>query len=222
MEISKLAPQGISSNAPETPPSKDKLSAAIDAAVGRDLEEVESAAAVEDQADIRPLDVPGGLQILLAETRAAFQQIAEFLGSASPPTFGSAPEIAPANPVQAARQIVEWVLQSLPEHSSDVTVWASAMLKTESALQAGLELSVNTVSNWREVPPGVIDAVTQAGALVLQALSDELPNPLWLRPEWVGLAPRLQRFQRRRRAARRGLTDPDYWQGSLNDDEQHR
>jgi hypothetical protein len=35
-------------------------------------------------------------------------------------------------------------------------------------------------------------------------------NPIWLRPEWLGLAPRLARLCRRRRVLKRRLTDPDY------------
>jgi hypothetical protein len=33
---------------------------------------------------------------------------------------------------------------------------------------------------------------------------------MWLRPEWLGLAPRIERFWRRRRLTRRGLADPDF------------
>ena len=156
------------------------------------------------------MDIPGGLQILLAEIRAAFQQISDSGG------------LAPSNPPQAARQIVELVLQSLPNDAGDAAVWSSVLARTEAALQTGIQQAVNTVATWRNVPDVVVDNVAQSATLVMQALSEELPNPLWLRPEWVGLAPRLERFVRRRRAARRRLTDPDHWQGSLDDHEQTR
>jgi hypothetical protein len=138
--------------------------------------------------------------------------------SAEAATGGLAP-----NPVQTARQIVEWVLQALPDDASDPVVWTTALVRAESALQLGIQQAEITVSNWHDVPEAVVDVVNQSGVLVLQVLSDDRPNPLWLRPEWVGLAPRLERFWRRRRAARRRLTDPDHWQGSLDDhDEQRR
>jgi hypothetical protein len=216
MDISTLLSPGIPAQPPETPPSKDRLTSEVEAALTKDLEDLEQAAPASEQPDIRPLDIPGGLQILLAETRAAFQQSAEF--GALPPS----PASSPSYPVQTARQIVELVLQTLPDDASDAAAWTSALMGTESALQAGLQQAVTTVSTWRNVPDVVIDGVAQSAALVVQALSEETPNPLWLRPEWVGLAPRLQRFVRRRRAARRRLTDPDHWQGSLDDNEQPR
>jgi hypothetical protein len=210
----KLPPPGLPIQQPEIPPSKGRLVSEIETAISQDLEELEQTPPASDQADIRPLDVPGGLQILVAETRAAFQEIAEFVAAPAPQPPGTS--------VDAARQIVELVLQSLPENIENPDVWTTALLRAESALEAGLQQSVSTVANWREVPDVVVDSVAQSGALALQALSEEMPNPLWLRPEWVGLAPRLQRFSRRRRTARRRLTDPDHWQGSLDDEEQQR
>jgi hypothetical protein len=162
------------------------------------------------------------LQILLAETRAALQLIVELADSPAAPNFRGGSDVTAADPALAARQIVELVLRALPEEAGDAEIWTSALLRVESALEAGLQQSVSTVSNWRDVPQVVVDSVAQSAALVLQALSEEMPNPLWLRPEWVGLAPRLERFWRRRRAARRRLTDPDHWQGSLDDFEQQR
>jgi hypothetical protein len=208
----KLPPPGFPIQQPQTPPSKARLVSEIETAINQDLEDLEQTPPASDQADIRPLDVPGGLQILIAETRAAFQEIAEFVAAPAPQTLGSSVDAAPGNSLQAARQIVELVLQSLPENIENPAVWTTA----------GLQQSVSTVANWREVADAVVDSVAQSAALVLQALSEEIPNPLWLRPEWVGLAPRLQRFSRRRRAARRRLTDPDHWQGSFDDEEQQR
>jgi hypothetical protein len=218
----KLPPPGLPIQQPETPPSKGRLVGEIETAINQDLEDLEQMPPATDQPDIRPLDIPGGLQILIAETRAAFQEIAEFVAAPAPQNFGTSVDAAPGNSLQAARQIVELVLQSLPENTENPDVWTTALLRAESALETGLQQSVSTVTNWREVPDVVVDSVAQSGALVLQALSEELPNPLWLRPEWIGLAPRLQRFSRRRRAARRRLTDPDHWQGSLDDEEQQR
>jgi hypothetical protein len=65
-----------------------------------------------------------------------------------------------------------------------------------------------------------VDAVKETRVLFFSALGDEPQNPLWLRPEWVGLGPRLHRFWRRRRNARRRLIDPDQPPGSLDDSEE--
>jgi hypothetical protein len=224
MDVSKLPP-GLPTNPPDTPLTKQQLAGEIATAVSQDLQDLEKAAPTADHADIRPLDITGGLQIFVAETRAAFELTAESIGSpAAPlePVGGIGDTMAPGS-IQAAREIVEFVLQSLPTDAGDAAVWTAALVHTESALQLGLQQAVSTVATWRDVPDAVVDAVKQSGALVLQVLSDERPNPLWLRPEWVGLAPRLERFWRRRRAARRRLTDPDHWQGNLDDhDEQRR
>jgi len=78
------------------------------------------------------------------------------------------------------------------------------------------------VTQWRDVPAAAVDAVADARALFIAALADEPQNPLWLRPEWVGLAPVLQRFHRRRRNARRRLTDPDLSPRNLDESEEFR
>jgi hypothetical protein len=222
MDIPKLPPSALPNSQPETPPSKPRLINEIAAAITHDLQELEKPAPPVDRADIRPLDTSGGLQILLAEIRAAFELTAESIGSASAGDSGGAGDTTATSPTQAARQIVEWVLQSLPVDATDAAAWSAALFRTETALQAGLQQATTAVSSWRQVPEAVVDAVKQSGALVLLVLSDESPNPLWLRPEWVGLAPRLERFWRRRRAARRHLTDPDHWQWSLDDYDEPR
>jgi hypothetical protein len=164
------------------------------------------------------------LQVMLAEVRSAFELIAESMGAVTSGSTALAEsgKAAIATPAQAARQIVDWVLQAIPEDASDPAVWTAAWVRVENSLQVGLQQADNVVSNWRDVPPPVIDAVRQSSALALQVLSDDKPNPLWLRPEWLGLEPRLARFARRRRAARRHLTDPDLWQWNLDDPDEQR
>jgi hypothetical protein len=223
MDVSKLSPPGPAANPLETPPTKQRLAAEISAAQSQDLEAVEESAPIADHADIRALDVTGGLQIFLAETRAAFELTAESIGAPAAPNLDATASLIAPTQLQAARQVVEWVLQALPDDAGDAAAWSAALMRTESALQVGIQTAETTVSNWRGVPDNAVDALQQSAGLVLQVLGDDRPNPLWLRPEWVGLAPRLERFWRRRRAARRRLTDPDHWQGSLDDyDEQQR
>jgi hypothetical protein len=224
MHVSKLPPSALPTTQPETTPSKQELSSEIAAALTQDLQELEKAAPAADHADIRPLDVSGGLQVMLAEIRSAFELIAESIGTEAMSHF-SLDETGKTSvevPAQAARQIVDWVLQAMPEDAGNPAVWSAVLVRVETALQEGLQQTDSALANWREVPPSVLDAVKQAGGMALQVLSDERPNPLWLRPEWVGLGPRLERFWRRRRAARRHLTDPDLWQWNLDETDEQR
>jgi len=165
---------------------------------------------IADRADIRPLDIPAALQILLAEVRASFELEAVATGQDA---------IEAANtPPQAARALLQMVLSAMPDESASMPAWSAALARVETALQAGLDRGIDTVSVWRDVPPIVMDASREVRALVFSALADEPQNPAWLRPEWAGLAPRSERFWRRRRLARRLLTDPDYSPGNLDDD----
>jgi hypothetical protein len=172
-----------------------------------------------DRADIRPLDVLGALQILLAEVRASLDAIL----LKALPAAANTPSAAPAqSPQQASRELVEMFLRAVPEDDSDPAAWTAAVARAETALQTSVEAALATISAWRDVPPAVVDAAKEARTLVFSALADEPQNPLWLRPEWLGLAPRIQRFWRRRRHLRRRLSDPDYRSGTLQDEESFR
>jgi hypothetical protein len=78
------------------------------------------------------------------------------------------------------------------------------------ALQAGVQRALDAVSAWLDVTPAVLDATKEAGSLALRLIAEEPPYPSWPPPEWLGMAPRLTRLWRRRRALRRRLLDPDY------------
>ena len=106
----------------------------------------------------------------------------------------------------------------MPDETASMPAWNAVLVRVETALQAGLDRGVEAVAVWRDVPAIVVDAAKDARTLVFSTLGDDPQNPVWLRPEWVGLAPRFERFWRRRRSARRRLTDPDYPSGSLDDD----
>lgn len=163
-------------------------------------------AAPPDRADIRPLDISSALQILLAEVHAGLDLP---LNAAMP-----------AAPEQAARVLLEIFLQGLPEDPRNVPAWSSALLRTEAAILSGMERAISIVTQWRDVPPAVADAVKEARAQFVSALDEDPHNPLWLRPEWLGLAPLMQRFRRRRRNARRRLVDPDYPSVDLDQSEE--
>jgi len=169
---------------------------------------------IADRADIRPLDIPAALQILLAEVRASFELEAVATGQ-------DANEAA-NTPPQAARALLQMVLSAMPDESASMPAWNIALARVETALQAGLDRGIDTVSAWRDVPPIVMDASREVRALVFSALADEPQNPAWLRPEWAGLGAKFERFWRRRRLARRLLTDPDYSHGRIDDDSEPR
>ena len=179
-----------------------------------------NAAPLADRADIRPLDIPAALQILVAEVRAAFEMQAIAMGQ-------DADESA-TSPPQAVRALLQMALNALPDESAlpdegaGVPAWNAVLARVEAALQTGLDRGIDAVSAWRDVPPIVVDASKEVRAQVFSALDDDPQNPAWLRPEWAGLAPRFERFWRRRRKARRQLTDPDYSSGSLDDDGEQR
>jgi hypothetical protein len=187
-----------------------------------------------DLADIRPLDISGALQILLAEVRAALDlQLSAAIPPGTITSSAAANTAATANattigggiaqsPDQAAHQMMEMFLQALPEDASDAPAWTAALVRADAAMQSSIEQAIGVVTQWRDVPAAAVDAVADTRALFISALGDEPQNPLWLRPEWVGLAPVLQRFRRRRRNARRRLTDPDYSPQSLDENEEFR
>jgi hypothetical protein len=146
----------------------------------------------------------------LAEVRASLEWTALSIGPDA--------NILSDDQPQAARAVLQLFLQAIPEDAQAMPAWTSAVAQAEAALQSGLERGVAAVSTWRDVPPAVVDATKETQALILSAVNDDAQNPAWLRPEWAGFAPRLERFRRRRRLARRRLTDPDYPEVNLDDD----
>ena len=163
-----------------------------------------------DRTDIRPLDLAGALQILIAEVRAELTRVLLQATDISTPTAGGAPS-APADAMlPAARDIVESALNSLPQSSLEVAVWSEALPAVDAAVASGLARAASIIEAWRGVPGPVVSAAQGLRTLVANALSDEPLNPIWLRPEWLDLAPRLMRLRRRRKFLQRRLTDPDY------------
>jgi hypothetical protein len=185
------------------------------------------AAPALDLADIKPLDVPAALQILIAEVRESFVRLLIEAGDAAASgdgggagttgagaTAGAAmagvwPSASVDNPTSAARVLVEMMLQALPD-TTEEAAWNEVLPRADAALQSAIQRAVDVVSAWRDVPPGVVQTTRESAGLALQVLGDEPQNPLWLRPEWLTMTPRLARFWRRRRVLRCRLTDPDY------------
>jgi hypothetical protein len=194
---------------PNLPPSQ-----AADADNPQSAKAQVQAALTVDLADIRPLELADALRILIAEIRTAFDL--PLLNAA--PTEASIPDLQ----LRTAREIVEALLQSLPRSDQDAAAWGVAVPRAEQSLAQGLERAISVISTWRDVPTVVVRDVQDSSRLALAVLSDEPLNPLWLRPEWLGLAPQLRRYVKLRRALRRRATDPDYWPGVFEDDHEHR
>jgi hypothetical protein len=202
VDVTKLPAPGTAAIRPATTPPADLGS-----------QSPANVAAIADRADIRPLDIPAALQILLAEVRASFDFQAVLMVGGG---------VVFDNPAQAARVLVEMVVQAMPDDVAGVASWSAALAHVETLLQVGIERAINAVTAWHDVPAAVVDAAKETRTLVLSVLGDETPNPIWLRPEWAGLAPRFERFRRRRRIARRYLTDPDHSPRSFDDDNEQR
>jgi hypothetical protein len=185
-------------------------------AAGQGPQSPANAAPIVDRADIRPLDIAAALQILLAEVRSAFDLEAVAMGQ------DAGANEALTNPTQAARILLQMVLSAMPDESASTPAWNAMLARAETALQTGLDRGIEAIVVWRDVPASVVDAAMEARTLVLSTLGDDAQNPVWLRPEWVGLGQKFERFWRRRRLARRRLTDPDYSSGTLDDDSERR
>jgi hypothetical protein len=162
------------------------------------------AAPLADRLDIQPLDLAAALQILIAEVRTELALSVELSVPADVSVMQSA-AVAP-------QTIVQMFLQALPAAPHDMTemaAWMGAVIRAEATLQVALDQGVAAVTTWRDVPQAVVDGAAQTRAVILGALTTDLPNPLWLRPEWLGLAPAIHSYRRRRSSAARRLRDPD-------------
>jgi hypothetical protein len=174
------------------------------------------AAALADKLEIQPLDVAAALQIMAAEIRSALELPAESLLMQSPAQTSRAmiqlfldamqegaprlPEEMPAAPQGG---------YAMPENARSLPAWGALSARIELAFQSAMDRAVEAVAAWRDAPQFVVDAAKETRTLIVSQLAEQPVSPLWLRPEWLGLAPKVQRYWRRRRVARRGLTDPD-------------
>ena len=197
MEVSKVSPVDLPKPLLGTAPGTDQRT-----------QSSATLAPPADHADIRPLGTIGALQILIAEVRASLVLTLEVAISQSPAN-AQGPVIA-QDSTQAAHELLQMFLREIPEDASDAPAWTDTLVRVEAAVQSGMERALGVVTQWRDVPAAAVDAVKDTQVLFLSALGDEPMDPLWLRPEWAGLAPIFHRFRRRRRIARRRLTDPDY------------
>jgi hypothetical protein len=167
-----------------------------------------SASAAADQVHIHPLDIAGALKILIAEVRAALP-----LPGDEPRLETLIEVVSEPTPATTPQTVVRLLLQAMPApEAHEPAAWLAAANQLEAALQVALDGAVSAVAAWRDVPAAVVQGAKDVRDVVVAAVADDPPNPVWVRPEWVGLAPAMQRYWRRRRVARRRLTDPDpHW-----------
>ena len=168
-----------------------------------------AAAIAADLVDIRPLDIQGALQILVAEVRLSLVEALTDQGNVGGTNVSGDTGNPMDGPVPAARVIVDLVLRSLPA-TFEPASWAIALPRVDIATQAGVQRALDAVIAWRDVPAAVVEATRESATLALSLIADEQPYPLWPPDEWIGFAPRLARFWRRRRALKRRLIDPDH------------
>src|SRR5580698_11354487 len=106
-----------------------------------------NAAPIADRADIRPLDVPAALQILLAEVRSALELLAIEMGAAA---TGEDASEAVTSPPQAARAVLQMLLRAVPDETASVPAWNAELARVETALQTALDRGINAVAMWRD------------------------------------------------------------------------
>ena len=109
-------------------------------------------------------------------------------------------------PATAPFTVIQMMLQRLPaEESQRPAEWLNTATQVEGLVRTAMDKAVDAVTVWRDVPPAAVAVVIDARTLVLAALDENSPNPLWLMPEMMCILPRLQRYWRLRRRLRRSL-----------------
>jgi hypothetical protein len=193
-----------------------------------------------DHADIRPLDLAGAMQILVAEVRAALIEVlvADLAEpSRAPQTPGNAAAgnattagntAAAGNDVAVAHAEVFAAIASqdfdgpVPAARAMVDLVLSSLPETFEPeawsvllprVDLALQSGVQRALDAVSVWRDVPPAVVEAAQQsgnLALALSLDEPIYPWPPPEWLRMAPRLGRLWRRRRFLRRRLVDPDY------------
>ncbi len=212
MNVTGPAPLDTAASPPATPGPAGQGGAAPAAPATAEPQAAASPGAATlpsaDRVDIQPLNLAAALQILITELATDLA-----VPAGAPPL---------QTPAQAARALLQVFLQAVPDAEGAPATGAAARAdgagapaaasdaagSPELALQSALDRAMTTVAAWRNVPQAVVDGAAETRALAMRLLIDEPPNPLWLRPEWQGLLPRMERYWRRRR--RRGFSDPDF------------
>jgi hypothetical protein len=109
-------------------------------------------------------------------------------------------------PATAPFTVIQLMLQRLPaEESQRPAEWLNTATQVEGLVRTAMDKAVDAVTVWHDVPPNAVAVVVDARTVVLAALEEDSPNPLWLMPEMMCILPRMQRYWRLRRRLRRSL-----------------
>jgi hypothetical protein len=109
-------------------------------------------------------------------------------------------------PATAPFTVIQLMLQRLPaEESQRPAEWLNTATQVEGLVRTAMDKAVDAVTVWHDVPPNAVAVVVDARTVVLAALDEDSPNPLWLMPEMMCILPRMQRYWRLRRRLRRSL-----------------
>ncbi len=207
---------------PKTPAPADALRT-LTAGLGERQSPAAAPIAPADRASIRLLDLPGALQILIAEVNLALTEAglapadassSETLlrwAAAQPPLALLLSDAGSAQSVQEmpARALVEIFLRTLPSADLPPQEWMVAVKKLSLTLAAGSATAIERIAAWQDMPAKLPAWLGQARELALALVAEDAASPpLLLRPEWLGLAAGLARFQRLRRRKRRLLLSP--------------
>src|SRR5258708_12239477 len=138
MEVSKVPPADV-------PTAR----AGTTTATGQESPSAANIAPLGNRADIRPLDIAGALQILLAEVRAGFDLPANTAIPQSPIVQST----IMLSPVQAAHDLVEMLLQVLPEKAGDAPAWTAALVRAAASLQSSIGRAMTILPQCRPLPP---------------------------------------------------------------------
>jgi hypothetical protein len=166
-----------------------------------------------DRVDIKAPDTAAALRMVILDVLTALE-LATASPDAPPGQWTASTQATTAE--LASRVLVEMFLRALPEGNDAAAAMASRLV--QATFQTAIDRSVEAITAWPNIPAAVADAVRDTRALVISQFRDLPMDPRWLRPEWLDLVPRMQRFWRRRRSVRRGITDPDMRPPEAQDD----
>lgn len=157
----------------------------------------------------KPLDLASALKILISEVNLALidlRRSAAAPASVVPPDFAMTVEDAVP---QAARVLVELLLRDVPAQDMPAESLDQAVATLRNTITVASQSAIERVSQWRDTPASMADALRQVQALAAGAMAGEIPAGILMRPEWLGLAPRLAQLRRRLRRRTLWLSESD-------------
>lgn len=165
--------------------------------------------------DIRPLDLAGALQILVAEVELALTEaglrgavpISDVSGVNAAGVEGSGDDLA-------ARALLGGFLGAVPSAMEEPAHFVATLHRAALAIATGSQSAIDRVAAWSGTRASLPEALQRGRELALALIREPVDPPILTHPEWLGLARELSRVRRlRRRQERRMLlteTDADW------------